>query len=216
MSLADLAPGQHAQQVRNHWWWRPGWQVGRRFYAFHITFEGQAELYQLIGAYRSALADAPAVTLIPDQWLHLTMQGMGFTDELPPSTATEIAEKARAILATIAPFEVKFGEIVVADEAIALPAQPPEPVRELRAATREAISQILGDDQVPEDPDKFRPHVSAAYITADGSSEPYVTAIQSMRPDPVAVRISRVDLIEMHRDHRMYECTVVASLPLSG
>jgi hypothetical protein len=37
-----------------------------------------------------------------------------------------------------------------------------------------------------------------------------------VRPDPVAVRISRVDLIEMHRDHRMYEWTVVASLPLNG
>jgi 2'-5' RNA ligase len=215
MSLVDLPPAQHADQVRDHWWWRPGWRVGRRFYAFHVTFEDQPDLYRLADTYRTALADAPAATLIPDQWLHLTMQGIGFTDEVTDTTATRIAEEARAILADVPAFEVEFGEVIVADEAIVMPATPAAPVRDLRTATRQAIGRILGDDQVPESADRFRPHVSVAYLTANGPATPYVNALKASKPEPAHVRISHVDLIEMHRDRRMYEWAVVARLPLT-
>ena len=28
---------KHADQLTDHWWWRPGWKVGTRFYAWHIN-----------------------------------------------------------------------------------------------------------------------------------------------------------------------------------
>jgi 2'-5' RNA ligase len=215
MSLVDLLPGQHADTVRNHWWWRPGWQIGRRFYAFHITFDGNADLQQLLGAYRDALADIPTVTLIPDRWIHLTMQGIGFTDEIPTDDVRRIAQRASEELARIPAFDVSFRDIVVADEAIALPAEPAEPVRDLRKATRRAIATALGKDKVAEDPQRFRPHVSVAYITADGPANPYIDAVKTAQPDAVRIKIERVDLIEMHRDNRMYKWTTVAALPLA-
>jgi 2'-5' RNA ligase len=205
MALADLVPGQHAAEVHDHWWWRPGWHVGRRFYAFHITFDGQHELHRVVQAYRTALADAETVTLVPDQWLHMTMQGIGFTDEIRADDAERIAERARMTLADIRPCELQFGEIIVADEAIALPAEPSQPIHDMRAATRAAIGDVLGPDQVPEDPHRFRPHVSVAYITAGGPSEPYLAAVKAAAPEPARVQVDRVDVIEMHRDRRMYE-----------
>ncbi|WP_442933394.1 2'-5' RNA ligase family protein [Micromonospora psammae] len=109
---------------------------------------------------------------------------------------------------------VEFSQVVVADEAIVMPAIPAEPVQGLRAATRTAIGRIVGEDQVPEDPSRYRPHVSVAYLTADGPAEPYVQAVRSVAPEPAAVTIRHVDLIEMHRDRRMYEWQVVARMPL--
>ncbi|MEH1056411.1 2'-5' RNA ligase family protein [Micromonospora sp. CPCC 206171] len=156
MSFADLAPGQHAAQVRDHWWWRPGWRVGRRFYAFHVTFEDQPDLYRLADSYRSALAVAPPVTLIPDQWLHLTMQGIGFTDETTDETLAAITKEAGEQLAQLPAVDVEFGEIVVADEAIVMPAIPAEAVQRLRAATRTVIERVAGKDQVPEDHGRYR------------------------------------------------------------
>ncbi len=215
MSLVDLLPGQHAETVRDHWWWRPGWQAGRRFFAFHITFDSNTDLQHLVGAYRDALADIPTVTLIPDQWIHLTMQGIGFTDEIPTEDVQRIAQRASEELARIPAFEVCFGDIVVADEAIALPAEPAEPVRDLRIATRRAIATVLGEEQVAEDPQRFRPHVSVAYITAEGPADTYIDAVKAAQPESVRVEIGHVDLIEMHRDNRMYEWTTVAALPLA-
>ncbi|WP_412740253.1 2'-5' RNA ligase family protein [Krasilnikovia sp. MM14-A1259] len=214
MSLADLLPGQHSDEVRDHWWWRPGWRVGRRFYAFHITFEGQQALQALAAACRSSLAHLPTVTLIPDQWLHLTMQGIGFTDELADPDVRDLAQRAGRIAAAIPAFEVDFAELIVAGEAIVMPATPAGPVQRLRAAARDAIAEVLGERRVVEDPDRFRPHVSIGYITADGAAAPYVAAVKRIHIDPVRVRISRLDLIEMHRDQRMYEWHTVARLPL--
>ncbi|NJC72391.1 2'-5' RNA ligase family protein [Planosporangium thailandense] len=215
MSLVDLAPGQHASRVRDHWWWRPGWRIGRRFYAFHVTFEEQPDLYRLADNYRVGLAAMPALTLIPDQWLHLTMQGIGFTDQVSDATVTAIVDEARDILADVPEFEVEFGEVIVTDEAIVMPAEPAAPVRHLRAAVRGAIGRVFGEDQVPENADRFRPHVSVAYLTADGPAAPYVEALQAAKLEPARVRISHIDLIEMHRDRYMYEWTVLARLPLS-
>jgi 2'-5' RNA ligase len=215
MSLADLLPGQNAEAVRDHWWWRPGWHVGRRFYAFHITFAGNRKLQRLADTYRQSLNNVSTVTIVPNRWLHLTMQGVGFTDELPATAVDQLTQEAREEIAGLPAFEVEFGEIVVADEAIVMPAEPAEPLRQLRRVTRHAIGAVLGNDQVPEDAYRFRPHVSVAYITADGPAEPYLNAVRAVQPDPARVRIDHVDLIEMQRDDRMYEWTTVAALPLS-
>jgi hypothetical protein len=34
----------HADAVRRHWYWRPGWGVGTRFHTWHITLEAQSAL----------------------------------------------------------------------------------------------------------------------------------------------------------------------------
>ncbi|MGV9980403.1 2'-5' RNA ligase family protein [Micromonospora wenchangensis] len=214
MSLVDLPPGTHAAHVRNHWWWRPGWHVGRRFYAFHITFDNQPDLYDLATTYRTALAETPSLTLIPDRWLHLTMQGVGFTDELEPDVVGRIAAEARSLLARVPAFNVEFGPVVVADEAIVMPAEPTEPIRELRHLTRRAIGGVLGEDQVTENADRFRPHVSVAYITADGSAVPYIDAVSHAEAKTAALTLNHVDLIEMHRDQQMYEWRTVEAIPL--
>ncbi|WP_197697797.1 2'-5' RNA ligase family protein [Micromonospora echinofusca] len=179
-----------------------------------MTFEDQPELYRVADSYRSALTAAPPATLIPDQWLHLTMQGIGFTDETSESRLAAIIDNAREQLRKLPAVGVEFGEIVVADEAIVMPAIPAEPVQRLRAATRTAIGRVVGEDQVPEDPGRFRPHVSVAYLTAAGPAEPYIQTVRPIAPQPAAVTITHVDLIEMHRDRRMYEWQVVARMPL--
>lgn len=214
MAVADLAPGEHATNVRNHWWWRPGWQVGRRFYAFHVTFGDQRKLHDLVTSYRDALSRLQTVTPVPDRWLHLTMQGLGFTDEIQQPTLDRVRDETGAALRELPPLKVQFREAVVADEAIAMPATPAKPVQHLRHTVRGALGHVL--DQVPEDAHRFRPHISVAYITADGNATPYLAAVSAIDPEPVSVRIDQVSLIEMHRDHRMYEWDTVATFPLRG
>jgi hypothetical protein len=40
-----------AQAMRDHWWWRPGWGVGRSFYTWHITFDDQPAVDRLAAEY---------------------------------------------------------------------------------------------------------------------------------------------------------------------
>ncbi|MFE0357520.1 2'-5' RNA ligase family protein [Streptomyces nigra] len=199
--------------MRNHWWWRPGWNVGRRFYTWHLTFEGQQDVHRLAAEYRSALAPLePALTLIPDQWLHLTMQGINFIDEIDETDVDAVVAAARPRLAAIPAFDAQFGPAIIDPEAVLLPAQPSEPVRAVRNAVRAAIADVLSD--VPEQADGFRPHMSVAYSAADGPKAPIVEALAAFDAEPAHARITTAELIVIHRDNQMYEWEPYATVPL--
>jgi 2'-5' RNA ligase len=199
--------------TRNHWWWRPGWSVGRRFYTWHLTFEGQDDVHRLAAEYRSALAPlGDVLTPIPDQWLHLTTQGIGFVGEAKESDVHAIAEAARLRLAAIPAFDLQLGPAVLDPEAVLLHVEPDGPVRSIREAIREAIHDVLGE--VPEKAEGFTPHVSVAYSAADGLAEPIARALAELDAPPARARISTAELIVIHRDNQMYEWESFARVPL--
>ncbi|MFG2811997.1 2'-5' RNA ligase family protein [Streptomyces sp. NPDC048410] len=199
--------------LRNHWWWRPGWSVGRRFYTWHLTWEGQDDVHRLAAEYRDALAPfAGELTLIPDRWLHLTMQGIGFVGEVAERDVRAVADAASERLAAVPAFDVRVGPHVLAPEAILLPAHPAGPVTEVREAIRGAIGDVLHD--VPEKPTGFRPHVSVAYSASDGPAAPVQEALAAREFTPAQARVTSAELIVIHRDNEMYEWETFASVPL--
>jgi 2'-5' RNA ligase len=167
------------QSMRDHWWWRPGWRVGRSFYAWHLTFDDQPAVHQLAAHYAPVLDDLPTLDPIPVRWLHLTMQGISFTDEVDRTDVDAIAHAAQDRCATLAPFTIALGPARVDHEALTLPIIPAQPVTRLRAA----IADVWGPDTVPEDPHGFWPHVSLAYSNAVHPAEPI---IQRLRAQSVA------------------------------
>ncbi|MFD7769839.1 2'-5' RNA ligase family protein [Streptomyces sp. NPDC059787] len=199
--------------MRNHWWWRPGWSAGRRFYTWHLTFEGQNDVHRLAGQYRSALAPlGDILTPIPDQWLHLTMQGIGFVGETEERDVDAIVDAAHNRLAAISAFDVRIGPEVLDPEAVLLHVRPDSPVRSIRNAIRDAIGDVL--DEVPEKAEGFTPHVSVAYSAGDGPAEPIAQALVGLDLAPAQARISSAELIVIHRDNQMYEWESYAKVPL--
>ncbi|MFI9343309.1 2'-5' RNA ligase family protein [Streptomyces sp. NPDC052773] len=201
------------ESMRNHWWWRPGWSVGRRFYTWHLTFEGQTDVHRLAGEYRAALAPlGDLLTPIPDRWLHLTMQGIGFVGEAKEPDVHAIVEVARERLAAVPSFDIRIGPVVLHSEAVLLPVHPDGPVRQVRDAIRASIGEVLGE--VPEKAESFTPHVSVAYSAADGPAAPIMEALRELDPEPARARISSAELIIIHRDNRMYEWEPFATVSL--
>ncbi|WP_197523346.1 hypothetical protein [Actinokineospora pegani] len=49
--------------MRDHWWWRPGWKVGRSFYTWHFTFADQPQVAELLARYGTADGFRAHVTL---------------------------------------------------------------------------------------------------------------------------------------------------------
>ena len=121
-------------RMRDHWWWRPGWLAGRSMYTWHVTFEDQPELHELVQDYQKALAPRPGLDLIPVRWLHLTMQGIGFTSEVTPQDAADIVEAARGRLATCQPVPLSIGPAMVDPEAILLDVSPSGALNPVRAS----------------------------------------------------------------------------------
>lgn len=205
--------------VRDHWWWRPGWAEGRHFYACHLTLDDQPELRGLVADYQQGLEGVTGIDLIPPQWLHLTMQGIGFTDEIG---AAELAALDRALtreLATIDPPAVEFRYLTIHPEAIYLKAHPAQALYPLRSKMHAAASSVLGPERFMEPvPDwaKFLPHVSISYVSRDGEAEPIAAALRGLKTRTVEVTFTKADLLEFHRDHRMYEWTRATPIPIGS
>lgn len=197
----------------DHWWWRPGWAVGRQFYTWHLTFDNAPEAARLVEKYRPHL-DLPSLDLIPQRWLHLTMQGIGFVGEVDEADIDKIVTAAGVRLAALEPFTVSLGPTVVDPEVVRLQVNPAGPVRHLRRELRAAIADVWGTDSVPEDADDFTPHVSLAYSNSEGDMQPVLDAAGGAVSGSARCTIGHADLIMLNRDHRQYEWTTYAEVPL--
>ena len=205
--------------VRNHWWWRPGWREGRHFYACHLTLDDQPQLRELVADYQQALTGMPGIDLIPPRWLHLTMQGIGFTDEIGAAELVALDQALTAELGTIDPPTVEFRYLTVDPEAIYLKAHPAEALYPLRLKMHAAALSVLGAERFTEpapDHAKFLPHVSIGYINRDGEAEPIAATLDSLDTRPVKVTFAKADLLEFHRDRRMYEWTSATPIPIGS
>ncbi|WP_427889279.1 2'-5' RNA ligase family protein [Kribbella sp. GL6] len=203
----------HADELVNHWWWRPGWGVGKRFYAWHVnTFADPAPLHRLASQYQEELAAVPGLDLIPREWLHLTMQGVGFVEDVPVERVDAVLAAARVRLGTLEPVTVRFQRPVVHSEAILLPADPAEPLRTIRYAVRDAITEAVG--AVRDEPDGYTPHISLAYSNTTQPAAPAITALDRITPRPADLTVTTVSLIELHRDNRQYEWRTIERVSL--
>jgi 2'-5' RNA ligase len=196
--------------LRNHWWWRPGWKAGRHYYACHLTLDDQLPLRSMVRTYQRAIEHLPGLDLIPAQWLHLTMQGIGFTDEITASELHDLADALTRELSVIDRPKADFHDLTVHPEAVYLKAHPVSALYPLRIATHRAVACVLGPDRFTEPlptPEKFNPHVSIAYVNTDGEAEPVVQALMTAAAEPVTATFAKASLLVFHRDARMYEWT---------
>ena len=198
--------------MANHWWWRPGWKVGTRFYAWHITLDGQDQLHALADQYAAALTEVPTLDLVPRQWRHITLQGLGHVEEVDDARRDAAVEGVRTRLANLAPITSTYQRAHVFKEALALPPDNPQAFTDLRAEVRAGIADAWG--YCPENADGFRAHASLAYSNGDGDGLKIRSILDAVRPDPATATVSSVSLIRMHRDHRMYEWETVAAISL--
>lgn len=199
--------------MADHWWWRPGWQPGSRFFTWHLTFQDAPQVYDLASRYRTALANLPGLDLVPDRWLHLTMQGLGFVDDVSEKDARAIVEAAAARLAAVRSFDLELDQPTITPEAIRWDLVSPDP-----ASVRHAIRAAIGDvwPKVPEAPDSFSAHVTIAYSSSNGPTSPVSEALATIPSSPALARITQADLIILNRDHHMYEWETFAAVSLGA
>jgi hypothetical protein len=200
-------------RMADHWWWRPGWRPGRRMYTWHFTFDGQRQMHDLAAAYQARLAHLPGLDLVPARWLHLTTQGVGFTDEVSDGQVDAIVAVSGEYLEASGQLFVTLGPARVTPEAILLDVSPVQPLAAIRRELRAAIAEVLGKARLME-ADTWAPHVSVAYSSGTGPAAPYAEAVAD-GPVTQAV-ISDVELIVLGRDRRLYEWTTHASVRLGG
>lgn len=214
--LTDPAPGGD-ENSRDHWWVRPGWGPTTRWWTVHVTFVGQPGTPTLHG---EAARLRPAVErtgwdLVPQEWLHLTMQGVGDAALVDSSQVCAVAAATRRAVAGTGPLTLELGPATVDAEGINLPAHG-EGARVLdgvRDQVRAAIGEVLGADAVEGGP-VWRPHVTLAYATTSGLELGPVRAELAATANAVVVGLDHVSLICLRREGHLYRWDQARTLPL--
>ena len=190
---------------------------GRRVVTFYVTLGGLPVACAHAAAARRRLAGLPGLDLVPDEWLHLTVQEVGFSDEVTDGELTAIIAAAREGLAALAPATVAIGAPRPAGEGILCRVAPASALVPAREVVRAAIGSVRGTERVLDSAEwaRWTPHVSLAYANADGPAEPFEAALDGLT-DEATITVGAIDLIRFGRDRHMYEWETIARLPLGG
>jgi 2'-5' RNA ligase len=218
--MASADPGTPTTG-RAHWRRRPGWHTGQDFYACFLTLEDQPELRGLVRRYQDTIGHLPNLDLIAPRWLHITLQGIGFADDISPAELAAVSERIGERLRGMRPPTTTFHRPTIRPAAVFLKAEPPEPLHRLRLALHQAIASTVGpghfDEAAPE-PGRFAPHVSIAYASNDGAG-PVQPVAEAMRDAPVravTATFGTASLLVFRRDLHEYGWTSATPLPIGA
>lgn len=199
--------------TRDHWWWRPGWREGRRMATFHVTLERAPQLHELARAVGPVLDALPEIDPVPLEGLHLTMNGVGFTDEVTDAQLTEISRRVFDGLSDLPHGPLVCGALLVAHESVMVADAHAAWLERLSALQRSVIDDVLG----PRTWGSFWPHVTLGYCTGEAPAAAMVEALLPVLPiGPLVIEEPLVTLMELGRDRKVYAWEVLHEESIGG
>ncbi|WTY50986.1 2'-5' RNA ligase family protein [Micromonospora sp. NBC_01412] len=207
----DWARYRALDSLVNHWE-RTGWRQGRRSYHWMMCLGESEALRALATVCQAGLGHIPTLDMVPLKGLHLTVQKVGFTDEVPAAQLDQIVAAARRRLEGLSPFSLRVGPLAGSAGAVRFSAGPHPPVRSVRQALRRALAEVRGERAVPARATEFVPHVSIAYNNTPTDAAPVIDLVASLRSvASVTTAIHSVELVELRREPRSYAWDVLAT-----
>jgi hypothetical protein len=158
------------ERLVNHWTHLPEWWPGRRLWVFYLTFAGEPALYAAVRAYQAVLQGIDELDLVHQSWLHTTIQGIAFADELAAEAIGAIERDARAAIGDAELPALTVAPPVLDHDAISMPVDPVDELVAVRRELRASVIRTLGHGglyQLPQPLTGFRPHISIAYVNRD-------------------------------------------------
>jgi hypothetical protein len=173
---------------------------------WYLTFEGDTGLHDWVDRAQRRLRDLPMVDLVPNAWLHGTVDDVGFLDELAPETVERVGEAGEQALRGWTTPPLVLGPLQPMKDALVLHAEPVEELSELRRRLRAATVTVLGAEALPP-LEVFEPHVSIAYVNHPTDDAPLLGRVADVRAERVAVAPPVVRLVSVTRRDRHYQWT---------
>jgi 2'-5' RNA ligase len=190
--------------------------AGRRSYHWFLTFEHAADLQELATRAQEPFGGLSQFDLVPLDALHLTIQRVAFTDEIPLSRLSAVVATVRQRCQDVAPFRLRVGWLAGSAGAIRFTVLPVASVVAVRAmVTMQTATTDMHGDAPSRAPEKFWPHISIAYSNAVQSAAPIAIHIGALRHLPSAeILATNIALVELRREDRAYRWEVVERVGL--
>lgn len=202
--MVEQAAWPTATTLQDHWLWRPEWAIERPCLMWYLTFENQPELHELATRAQSCLLGVETVDLVPPQWLHLTLDDVGFVDEIPPAHVDDVLASARVGMAGWEVPSITLGPVDTMADALVLRAAPEHELGLLRARLRSSTAAALGAE-ASSGTGNFWPHVTLAYINDACDRRTVMEPLAAVSSVEVVVARSQLTLAAVTRRDRHYQ-----------
>ena len=204
----------------NHWVEAPEWLDDRRLWAFYITFEGATALHEVVAAYQNKLRSIDGLDMVDRRWLHLTIQGAAFTDELDAEGYRLLSRAVANLAEREPPLDLVVQRPRPASDAVWMQVIPSRPLDTLRDRLRSIATGILGSDELyalPTPKGGFNPHISIAYANSSAARVDDINAaIEQVGAPDIRIRAPYLSLLSLRRDAREWTWTAEERFPLDG
>lgn len=206
-------PATTLQGLRDHWQWRPEWSTDRICVLWYLTFETAPELSRQAEQAQALLGGIATVDVVPTAWLHLTLDDVGFADELLPGQVEQVVDAARTAVRDWTAPALTLGPACPMEDAVVLQAGPAPDLVALRELLRGATTGVLGPETVTG-LDEFWPHVTLAYLNDACEPGTVMDPLAPVSAAQLVVSAPRLTLAAVTRHDRQYQWTALAHLPL--
>ncbi len=205
------------EMLKSHWYEIPDWPPGRQLWSAYLTFSAVTSLHDVVEHYQQFLRHIPELDMVERGFLHATIQGIQFTDELHEHDIDRVVTTLREYLGAFTPQEFVTGAPETDTDAVQLPIYPSEPLHGLRSMLRNAIKESLSDVELytlPEPANGFSPHVSIAYANAPISVRHIHEALDAIPPRVAGFSPLSIAIIKLRRESRRWSWTDELLVPL--
>ena len=153
----------------------------------------------------------PNVDVVPPEWLHLTMTGVGSTADRDPEVLLELADAVFAEAGGLNELPLRLDGHFLCREGLSLAARTAPWLAEPKGLQEEMIKRRLG---VEHHQQEFHPHVSLAYFRGVVDLSLLHRAIEEASPRAVVIDRPTFSLIELGRDDEVYTRRVLSQYAL--
>jgi 2'-5' RNA ligase superfamily len=209
-------PATMAQEMRDHWVWRPEWTPDRTCLYWYLTFRGDEITSAVGGPALHEIRRTSWLDAIPPRWCHVTLTDIGFADELEPCEVRRVRDAVARAVSGEHRLPLVLGPVQAYRSALVLATGPLSRLRGIRRAVRRSTSDVLGDRHADVHGPLFWPHVSLGYVNRSVDAGT-VDRLMGRLPDVDArIDVGALTLAAVTRRDRHYQWQVRAQVELAG
>jgi 2'-5' RNA ligase len=183
---------------------------------WHMLFRDNPAVRAAATNAQAQLGAFHGLHMTPEEWLHATALVAGTTDDISSDDLNLMLSDARRTLSTVRPIDVCITKVLYHPEAIMLGFEPEGALDPIHLAVRNATQAVTGRTGTVTGPtDRWTPHLTISYSTAEQPMAPLVAALGREVPK-CDVMVDAVSLVIQWGAERLWNWQPIGTVKLGN
>lgn len=205
--------------MKNHWAREEPWRPDQRLWALYVNCGAIPSLVTHATAFQERLSGVRGLDLVEPRWLHMTVLGVAFVEEVDPADMVRLLDRATTLAAAVPPIDMVADAPRARTDAVWMSVSTRPSIVPLRQALAEAVRTCLGREPhvLPLPRTGFRPHISIAYANAFPPRRDEVDErLSDVDRPPTPFRATHLSLLRLRRGAASWSWDGEQRIPFVG